>query len=46
MERMNITLAPGVNMVVLSGSISENVIQSVLLKYRVHKRQCLTTHGS
>ena len=35
MERMNITLiVPGGTMVVLSGSISEKVIQSVLPKYR------------
>ena len=33
-ERMNITLVPGVNMVVLSGSISDKVIESVLPKYR------------
>ena len=43
LERMNITLVPGVNMVVLSGSISEKVIQSVLPKYRGYKWQCLTT---
>jgi hypothetical protein len=42
MERMNITL--GVNMVVLSDSCSENVIQNVLPKYRGYKWQCLTTH--
>ena len=44
MVQMNITFVPGVNLVVLSGSISKKVIQSVLPKYRKYKWQCLTTH--
>ena len=44
MKRMNITLVPGVNMVVLSSSLSERVIQTILPKYRGYKWQCLTTY--
>ena len=43
-ERMNTALVTGVNMVVLSSSISEKGIQNVLPKYSGYKWQCLTTH--
>ena len=43
MERMNITFVPGVNMVVLSSSISAKVSKMSCQEYTGYKWQCLTT---
>ena len=43
MERMNITLVPGVKHV-CAIKLPEKVIQGVLPKYRGYKWQCLKAH--
>ena len=45
MERMNTTFAPGVNMVVLSSSISAKVSKMSCQDYKGYKWQRLTTQS-
>ena len=44
-ERMNITFVQGVNMVVLSRSISAKVSKTSCQEYKEYKWRCLTTQS-
>ena len=45
MERINITFVPGVNMVVLSSSISAKVSKMSYQEYKGYKWHCITTQS-
>ena len=44
-ERVNVTFVPGVDMVVLSSSISVKVSNMSCQEYKGYKWQCLTTQS-